>query len=182
MKTKICMLALFFLLMAAVPPVLVIKSGKTAPSAPPQTADESAAIAAAAALCDENSDDETVKAAVILAKTNFAAGEAFENGEDNSNKELKEKVAAVYHSNKEILTYQGKAVAVPYAACSNGFTEKGNAEYLEAVASPWDRFAGDYEPGLSCRGVSMSGIRALCAKGLSAEEALKWYLPKLTIG
>ena len=182
MKTKICMLTLLFLLMAAIPLVLAVKSAKIAPSAPQSLTDENAAICAAAALCDENSTEEAIKAAVILVKTNFSAGETVKADVNNSNKELIEKVAAVYHSNKEILTYRGKAAAIPFSECSNGFTEKGEAEYIEAVASPWDCFNKGYRADLICRGVSISGIKTLCGMGLSAEEALKWYLPELAIG
>ena len=182
MKTKICMLTLLFLLMAAIPLVLVLNSIKIAPSATEEMTDEKTAVSAAAALCDEDSDEEVIKAAVILVKTNLLAGEAVKADKNNSNKELNDKVAAVYNSNKEILTYQGNPVPVPYSKCSNGFTEKGAAEYIEAVASPWDCFDKEYESDLSCRGVSMSGVKTLCGMGLSAEEALKWYLPKLMIG
>ena len=182
MKMKICMLTLLFLLMAVIPLVLAIQTVKNAPSAPRDPTDESAAVSAAAALCDENSGEEVIKAAVILVKTNLSAGEAVKTDDYNSNTELLEKVAAVYHSNKELLTYQGKPVAVPFAKCSNGVTEKGGAEYIEAIASPWDCFSQEYLPDSSCSGVSMNGIKTLCGMGLSAEEALKWYLPKLTIG
>ena len=182
MKAKICMLTLLFLLMAVIPLVLAIQTVKNAPSAPRDPTDESAAVSAAAALCDENSGEEVIKAAVILVKTNFLAGEAVKTEDDNSKEELIERVAAVYHSNKEILTYRGKAVAVPFSECSNGFTEKGEAEYIKAVASPWDCFNKEYRADLICRGVSISGIKTLCGMGLSAEEALKWYLPELAIG
>lgn len=182
MKTKICMLTLLFILMAAIPLILAVNSAKIEPSAPQKQTDENAAISAAAALCDENSGEEVIKAAVILVKTNFSAGEIVKVDDNNSKKELIERVAAVYHSKKEILTYQGKPVAIPFSKCSNGFTESGEAEYIEAVASPWDCFDKEYQAGLSCRGVSISGIKTLCGMGLSAEKALKWYLPKVAIG
>ena len=182
MKAKICMLTLLFLLMAAIPLVLAVNSAKNEPSAPQSTTDENAAISAAAALCGESCGEEAIKAAVILVKTNLSAGEIVKASDNNSDKELIERVAAVYHSNKEILTYRGKAVPIPFSECSNGFTEKGEAEYIKAVASPWDCFNKEYRADLICRGVSISGIKTLCGMGLSAEEALKWYLPELSIG
>ncbi len=183
MRNKIIFISLFFVLMAGLPLSFTIygtqtssEKSQTEPSADSETA-------AAARLCESNFCDEAVKAAAIIARTNAAAGSGSGQNADNiSDKELYNRVKSVYYSDKEILSYSGKPVFIPASSCSNGSTEKSSSlEYLDGVASPWDAFSENYSGSLSCEGVSMSGIDYLCKKGMSAEEALLWYLPMLKI-
>lgn len=163
----------------------VLPLGFTAnPNAPSKSVGKSSAephIAAVAALCDSGFCDEAIRALAVLEKTNAAAGQAAADGSNISDKEIYSRAERIYNSNNEILTFEGKPVAIPAGVCSNGFTEAdGGVEYLEATASPWDAFSKRYSKSLSCRGVSADGINYLCQSGLSAEEALGWYLPKLS--
>ena len=189
MKNKILMILLFFVIMAAIPLgflLLFHPQNTSNPSSPqkivPSNADE-AAITAAMSLCSEDFDEETIKAITILQRTNKYAGE-FEDGKtaDNSDSELYKRVKDAYYSNKEILLYKNEPRALPCSKCSNGATEATEKyDYLRGVASPWDCLSADYESNAGCYGVSLNGLRYLCGQGLSAEEALLWYLPGFTI-
>lgn len=187
MKVKILMIALLFVLMAAVPMFLMMKNqppteSHPAEQAPSPTDKSSSAVKTAAALCDNSFNDEAVKAVTILARTN-ALIKPTADSNNNSDKELLRRVESIYNSNKEILTYQNKTVYIPCAKCSKGVTERDDKyDYLIPVASPWDCESNFYQADASCQGVSLNGIKYLCANGSSAEEALKWYLPKLEIG
>ena len=90
--------------------------------------------------------------------------------------------AVNYYSEKEILTIGGKPAAVPCCPSTNGYTEATQTyPYLRAVASPWDAFCAYRDSGQACVGVSLNGLDWLCRHGLSAEEALLWYLPGMEI-
>lgn len=184
MKNKIIITGLFFVLMAVLPLSFIVKPVKPADaeSKTVKKTNEYSYIAAVANLCGDGYCDEAIRALAILEKTNAAAGQAAGEGADNSGTEIYKRAENIYNSNKEILLYEGKAVAVPVEVCSNGFTEAdGDKAYIEAVASPWDAFSKRYSSKLSCRGVSADGVNYLCQSGMSAEEALRWYLPKLTV-
>ncbi len=75
------------------------------------------------------------------------------------------------------MTYQNRAVGIPVTLSTDGMLCSSGEAYLCAVASPWDSFSGE----TAGDGVSTTGINYLCERGLSAEEALRWYLPKLTM-
>lgn len=185
MKHKILMILLFFICMAAVPLGFIVKYGQTSSAAAKQTApsesriSENSGVLKALALCSEDFDDETIRAICILQRTNQAAGNTdSENSDFNSESELYKRVKTIYNSNKEILLFQNKPYALPCSPCSNGFTEATeDVPYLSAVASPWDCKSDLYDESLHCQGVSINGVRHLCGQGLSAEEALLWYLP-----
>lgn len=180
---------LFFLCMAAVPLSLMTKNdGKPhveniLPATIATEMSDKDMIAAATALCNEDFSDEAIKAVAIVVKTNvLAKGEMTDSANNNSNSELYERVKQIYLSNKEVLTLDNQPVAVPCSVCSNGFTNQSKDKtYLQAVASPWDCFSGEYNESLVCEGVSVNGVRYLCDKGLSAEEALLWYLPRFSV-
>lgn len=182
MKNKFLIILLFFLLMAAIPMGFIVKSRTKTTVKSPKNRDD-LIVAAAAALCGKDFDDETLKAAVILMKTNAAAGHLPEaEGNNDSDEELYSRVAAIDSESDAILRCNDKTVAVPYCACSNGFTET-DADHpcFQAVASPWDFFCPEFDANTHCTGVSMNGVRYLCGEGLSAEEALLWYLPGFEI-
>ena len=183
MKYKIFMIVLFFLFMAAVPLGFVINNPGEGTAIEEKT-DGKEIISRAAALCEDSFSDEAVKAAVIIERTNYLAGEKNANKEDyNSNSELNKRIEQIYNSSGEIIKNNGKPVYIPCAVCSSGYTEKSSEyPYIEAVASPWDRFSDKYDSSINCVGVSLSGIKYLCEKGLDAKEALQWYLPGLEIG
>lgn len=187
MKDKILLIGLFFVLMAALPLGMIANGAKQSAnearlSAPQQSENEEACLKNAAALCDDSFSDEAVKAMAIVARTNCLCGaEAADDSIDTSSK-LYGRIEKYYRSENTLLLYNNKPVAVPAEKCSNGFTKPSpKQEYIAAVASPWDCFCKDFSPSVSCSGVSANGLDYLCKKGLSAEEALKWYLPNLTI-
>ena len=187
MKVKVLMIALLFVLMAAVPMFLMMQhqpsdESHPAEQAPSPTDKTSTAVKTSAALCDSSFNDEAIKAVTILARTN-ALTKASTDNNNHSDKELSKRVKSIYNSNNEILTFQNKAVYIPFAKCSKGVTERDDKyAYIVPVASPWDCESRFYQAGTSCQGVSLNGIKYLCDNGSSAEEALKWYLPKLEIG
>lgn len=183
MKNKIILISLFFILMAGLPLSFTLYSARTSPEKPQNEENHDSEAAAAAKLCESGFCDEAIKAASVIARTNTAAGRLSEkNKNDISDKELFNRVKDIYYSDNEILSYSGKPVYIPASEASNGSTQNASSlDYLEEVASPWDVFSGSYSESLSCEGVSMSGIDYLCRMGLSAEEALLWYLPKLEI-
>lgn len=179
MKIKLILTVVFFLLMAALPlGFMVVTIHNTEET---QKESNTNKINEVASLCSDSFCDDAIKAVAILHKTNTTAGNnQTKAGSNNSNSELYNRVESIYNSNGEILTFKNKAVAIPYSQCSNGFTITDNRyPYLEAVASPWDRFSKSYSESLNCEGVSINGLDYLCKKGMSAEEALKWYLPQL---
>ena len=183
MRNKLIFISLFFILMAGLPLSFTLYGTQTSPEKPQTEQSADSEAEAAARLCGSGFCDEAVKAAAIIARTNAAAGSGSGEGAgDISDKELYERVKKIYHSDKEILSYSGKPVFIPASSCSSGSTEKSSSlEYLDGVASPWDAFSENYSGALSCEGVSMSGIDYLCRTGMSAEEALLWYLPRLRI-
>ena len=189
MKYKIMMIVIFFLFMAAVPLSFVINNTGTS-SYQQQTSekleekpDEKEIILRTASLCRDDFSDEAIKAAAIICRTNEVSGKSYGSDDNNnSNLELYKRVEGIYNSNSEILCNNGEPVPVPCSLCSDGSTVKsGDYPYLEAVASPWDAFSELYDSKSECTGVSLNGVSYLCGKGLSAEEALLWYLPKLEI-
>ena len=99
----------------------------------------------------------------------------------DSSEELKERVRAVYFSDKELL-WQNETKYIPVSPLSNGQTQTDdNYPYLTSVASPWDCLSEEYDENLRCVGVSMNGVNYLCTKGYSAEDALLYYLPDFSV-
>ena len=190
MKFKMTMIVCFFTLMAAVPLLLI--GGAVGPiayqaestSIPSENLSEKEIVCqTAASLCDEGFNDEAIKAVTILVKNDYnLQPESYKSNNYNSNKEIYNKVKEFYHSDTEIKDTNLQKCFVPYSDCSNGFTyTDSNYTYLESVASPWDCFSDCYSENSECVGVSLNGIKYLCNEGLTAEEALGWYLPKLSI-
>ncbi len=183
MKMKITLIVLFFLCMAAVPMLIINKKAVKQEQIGKTIMTESGNLAALAGMCAEDVSDEVLKALAIIAKTNDAAGWTIVDKTDAKADEVTlKRMQTIYHSNNEILTYRNQPVAVPCSLCSNGFTaENKDKEYLIAAASPWDCFCKAYDNNNCCEGVSINGVCHLCNRGLNAEEALEWYLPKLVI-
>ncbi len=183
MRNKLIFISLFFILMAGLPLSFTLHGTQTSPEKPQTETTADFEAVAAAELCGSGFCDEALKAAAIIARTNSAAGRSTAESADNiSDKELYDRVRSIYYSDKEILSYSGKPVFIPASMSSNGSTENSSSlEYLDEVASPWDAFSENYSESLCCEGVSMNGIDYLCRCGMSAEEALLWYLPRLKI-
>ena len=140
-------------------------------------------ISAAAEMCKEDFCSEALRAAVILANTNYkTAGETADNNY-NSDTELYKQLTEVYNSNKELyILHNGKAAYIPHSFCSNGVTVNSEKyDYIRSAASPWDCESDEYSSNLSCEGVSLFGVNYLCENGYSAEKALGWYLPDCEI-
>ena len=190
MKSKIAAFLCLLIMMAFIPAAVVGISGKSdnALSSTPDSAvnnDEKkqAVIKFAESICDKDFCDESLKAALIIAESNYLSGGDIKVSENNSDKELYNRIERIYNSNNKIyFTYNEKAVYIPCSACSNGATvSSGKYEYLSTAASPWDCDCPEYNKDIACEGVSIYGVDYLCKKGYSAEDTLKYYLPKLKI-
>lgn len=184
----ICLLIIMGILPLAVVRISGENKGITNASTPDsiqaqnKSSDISEVCAYAEKLCREDFCDEAIKAAVIIANTNYDIDDNKEN--NNSNSELLKRIESVYNSNKELyIAYDGEKRFIPYSYCSNGSTVKSeDYEYIKSAASPWDCYCDEYSPDLTCEGVSMYGVNYLCENGFSAEEALKWYLNGSEVG
>lgn len=190
MKFKMLMIVFFFALMAAVPMMLIggavkpiMHQDETATISTEKLSDEEIVCQTVASLCNEEFNDEAIKAVTVLVKNDYhLQPEYFENSNYNSNKEIYNKVKKYYNSDTAIRNNDLQKCFVPYSDCSNGFTYSDNSyTYLDGVASPWDCYSEYYNENNKCIGVSLNGIKYLCNEGLTAEEALLWYLPKLSI-
>lgn len=190
MKNKIAAIISLLALMALLPAAVVNISGKSAENSvatndsAESSDDKSIKICSyAEKLSNNNFCDEALKAAVIIANTNYLSGNFEKTGNFNSNAELFNKIHKIYNSNKEnYLSHNNKAVFIPSSVCSNGNTISSEKyPYLRPAASPWDSECGEFSEDSECTGVSMYGINYLCQKGYTAENALKYYLPLLEV-
>ncbi len=190
MKSRIAAIICLLILMALIPAAVVGMSGNNVKmtSSTPDTAVKSddksqTVINTAVSLCGKDFCDEALKAALIIAESNYLSGTKMKTNDNSSDKELYNRVEQIYNSNNEIyFTYNEKAVYIPCSPCSNGKTVKSDKyEYLSSVASPWDIDCASYSIDNKCEGVSIYGVNYLCEKGYSAEETLEYYLPKLKI-
>ena len=188
MKKKIAAFLCLLLIMGILPLVVVSLSGKagdysksTADSADGLHNEDPRICAIAANMCGSDFCDEALKAALIIAKTNYISGQ--KENDNYSDKELYNRIADIYNSNKEIyLTYKEEVKYIPHSFCSNGSTVKSEKyDYISPAASPWDCGCAEFSKGNKCEGVSMYGINYLCGKGYSAQDALKHYLPRFEI-
>lgn len=184
MKDKIIMICLFFVLMAALP--LGFITNNTRLSAEKQfdsNTYNNAFILKAAEYCKNDFCDEAVKAMAIIARTNGKASAKQPSlDKNNSDSELYSRLEKFYLEGNSVLRSKGKPVEIPVCKCTDGFTSASEKlDYLSAVASPWDSFSAERGESGEYSGVSASGIEYLCENGMKAEEALKWYLPKLEL-
>ena len=180
MKDKILMILLFFLFMAAVPVGFAVGNAKKPLSSPSEKNSSESVAASTAALCREDDSDEFIRAVAVIERTNLLSGANAEAAENNSDEELYKRVERICNESETVLTLDGKAVYIPCFNCSDGYTEASRDHpYLCAVASPWDAYCADRDSEQRCEGVSLNGVRVLTQSGLSAEEALLWYLPGL---
>ncbi len=203
LKIKIGMIVLFLAIMATLP-LAVVRCNSFEPKTGNKPNAESNAQANSdynKILCglvlakvSEDCDDEAIKATAILINTDYYTDknsfdlsdeEIFidENIAESSNIELYNRVQKIVNSNLELyITYSNKICYIPYSDSSNGATYKSDKyEYIDSVASPWDCFETGYDEAVECVGASLSGIKYLCSKGYTAEQALEWYLPKLEV-
>lgn len=197
MKVKIAALLCLLAVMAALPAVAVrigagSSAGRTSTSATSDAAtrdspapEKKTVCSAALPLCREDFCDGAIEAVLGCLTNNLrvSAGSVPGSANNNFDLELYRRIERIYDSSEEIrFTYQGNAVAIPYAACSNGATlGDENSPYLSPVASPWDCCCESYSADAACVGVSINGLNELCRRGYSAKQALRWYLPKLEI-
>lgn len=137
----------------------------------------------AANMIEEDFCEESMKAALLVAETNFKSGKNDEINADGLNEELREKLRKLYKSLDAQLTYKEKYVYIPTTLLSAGNTKKSKSyPYIISVASPWDTFDKDYVFSKEYpEGISMKGIDYLCKNGMSYKNALKWYLPDFCI-
>ena len=184
MRDKILLIILFFVLMAAIPLGFIVnnesRNEKTArKSEEKDTFDPY--IAEAAELCDEDFCDEALKAMAIIAKSNRKpGGKSPSNTNNNSNLELYKRIETYCSANDIIISINNKQTEIPVSKCSNGNTVSStDNKDITAAASPWDCFSPSYSNDAECVGVSADGIEYLCENGMSAEEALRWYIPNI---
>lgn len=143
-----------------------------------------------AALYKNDYSAETIMAIAILLKNDYSVKpESFDLSDsnvclysenaDNSTKEIYPQIEKIISSLKELSIYcDDKKIYVPYSEISNGNTIYDEQySYVSSVASPWDCFSKEYNEKAKCVGVSINGLDYLCKNGMSAEEALSWYLP-----
>ena len=184
MKNKIFLTSLFFVLMAVLPMGFISNIGDTEPKthAAPNS-DYKRYISKAAEYCDNSFCGEALKAIAIIARTNCKSGaELPSEANDNSDSELYERLENYFKDGATVLYSENKPVEIPICKCTSGFTSASEKhDYLSPVASPWDVFSAEQEKAGGFSGVSAAGIDYLCKNGMKAEEALKWYLPKLRI-
>lgn len=147
-----------------------------------------------AALYKSDYSAETVKAITILLNNDYSLQPdkfdlnsndvcIYKENADNSTKEIYSQIESGVSSATDLLIYHNdKNVYVPYSTISNGNTVADEScDYIISVASPWDCFSENYDKNAECFGVSIEGLDYLCKNGMSAEEALSWYLPKCEI-
>lgn len=147
-----------------------------------------------AALYKSDYSAETIRAIAILLNNDYCLQPdkfdlsnaevcIYRENADNSIKEIYPQIETIVSSATDLLIYSNeKNVYVPYSPISNGNTVSDeNSDYIISVASPWDCFSEDYDNKAECSGVSIEGLNYLCKNGMSAEEALNWYLPKCEI-
>lgn len=182
MKKIIAAFTALLLAMAALPVTVVSFSrGLPAPVADASADSPQQVLQLAVGLCPKDCCDETLRAALIITRTNQKAG--FEQKPIfNSDEELLSRLQKFYYSDKELyLTENGQFRAIPFAAISNGSTVvSAEFPYLSPVASPWDCLNAQADEQSACVGVSLCGIEYLCKQGYSAEQALEYYLPGFT--
>lgn len=135
--------------------------------------------------------DETIKALTILFATNYMANPKKMDENDlvidksifNEDPNIYKNIENIVNTNlKKTIYFNKKILYIPFSKTSNGSTQtNGEYTYLSAVASPWDCYNAEYDENIQCLGVSISGLDYLCKNKTSAENALKWYLPKCEI-
>lgn len=146
------------------------------------------------ALCEKDYSSETIKAISILLNNDYSLEPdkfdlsnpdtcLYVENADNDIKEIYAEIEKAVSSSKNLLIYYNdKNVFIPYSKISNGNTVSDeNYNYISPVASPWDCFSDYLDRNAECIGVSIEGIDYLCKNGMSAEEALSWYLPECEI-
>jgi hypothetical protein len=182
MKKIIAAFTALLLAMAALPVTVVSFSrGVPFPASDASADSPQQVLQLAAGLCPKDCCDETLRAALIIARTDQRAGYA-QKGVFNSDIEILSRLQGVYNSDRELyLSENGKLRAIPFAAISNGCTVVGtDFPYLSPVASPWDCLNAQADEQAACVGVSLYGVEYLCEQGYSAEQALCYYLPGFT--
>lgn len=147
-----------------------------------------------AAIYKNDYSTETIKAITILLNNNYSVSPNefdlndgsvclyFESA-DNSIREIYPQIKKIVSDSKVLSIYfDNKKQFVPYSQTSNGYTVYNEKyDYISSVASPWDCFSEEYDKNAECNGVSIDGLNYLCKNGMSAEDALRWYLPKCEI-
>ena len=186
MRDKILLIILFFVLMAAIPLGFIVNNeGKDEKTAKKTEANDTfdPYIADAAGLCGEDFCEEAYKAMAIIATNNRKlGGKTKSNSNDNSNSELYKRIKTYCSAGDAVISINDKQTEIPVSKCSNGNTvAPSESSGLTAVASPWDHFSPNFDPEAECVGVSADGIDYLCKNGMSAEDALRWYLPNSKI-
>lgn len=173
------MLVCFFAAMAMIPLFGFHLGGSQKIANPKGKSPDSDLICRVVCLnCKDSYSDETIKAIIRIIKTNIAAGTEYK-ADYNSDTELSKRINKILNSELELYYIKNKLCTIPFSICSNGNTVSDKQyPYLSPVASPWDCFSSDYSADNSCVGVSLDGVDYLCKNGMSAEHALRWYLPE----
>lgn len=137
---------------------------------------------------DEDSPKEAINAIIAICKNNYLYYMENDMSPDsvdisNYSDEFYLELSSMYEENRIEILYNNEHVYIPLTSLSGAHTSTSDEyPYMSAVASPWDVFSPDYNSDreYSC-GVSMYGVKHICAEGGSAAEALRWYLPSFKI-
>ena len=181
MREKILMIILFFVLMAAIPLCFIANNATQNGMIDQKNEKPDPYISYVTELCDEDYCDEALKAMAIIAKTNSKLnGKLRSKVNNNSEIELYNRIKSFCSKIDIIISINNKQTEVPVSKCSNGNTASSpDNKHLTAAASPWDCFSPSYSNDAKCVGVSADGIEYLCENGMSAEDALRWYIPNI---
>ena len=175
------MIILFFVLMAAIPLCFIANNANQNGMIDQKSEKPDPYISYVAELCGEDYCDEALKAMAIIAKTNSRPdGKLRSKTNNNSDLELYKRINSFCSKEDIIISIDNKQTEIPVSKCSNGNTVSSpDNKYLKAAASPWDCYSPNYSPDAECVGVSADGIDYLCKNGMSAEDALRWYITNL---
>ena len=147
---------------------------------------KNAVITEAMKLSEEDFCEQALIAVLAIAKNNITANNikiTADMEKTDYNKELYSKLEKLYEKADLSISCKGETVYIPTATLSKGYTEADDSyPYMKSVASPWDCTNKNfvYEKEYP-EGISLHGINYLCNEGMSAKEALKWYLPDFDI-
>ena len=181
MRDKILMIILFFVLMAAIPLCFIANNATQNGMIDQKSEKPDPYISYVAELCDEDYCDEALKAMAVIAKTNSRLGGKLRSKtNNNSDLELYKRIKSLSSKENIIISIDNKQTEIPVSKCSNGNTASSpDNKHLTAAASPWDCFSPSYSNDAKCVGVSADGLEYLCENGMSAEDALRWYIPNI---
>lgn len=187
MKKKITALLLILAIMAALPLVLNLNNITINAKKDKNLSRNEIITGIAAYNFRKHYNKETLKAIILILNTNYTT-KKFNKNEIMSKTDFtaKFKKGEEYYSNiektvkemeNEYITYNNKAVYIPYFKVSKGYTENSKKyPYLKACGCPWDTYKKDFKNSDNTVGISINSLDKLCGKGLSYKKAVEYFL------